>query len=98
MFLTWGSKSFDCATMHTLSRVPINQLNLQCQTSWLHGFLFICRFDAKHLFECFLEVAAPTSDDEPGFVLQTFPEDAARKDADRIKSVPPFVFPCKLEV
>ena len=56
----------------------------------------------KVLFDCFLEVVAPTTsnigeEEKPAWILQTFPPDYKDKEEDKLKSVPQFVFPCKTD-
>lgn len=56
------------------------------------------RRDAKHIFEGFLEVANPDVDGQDPFILQSFPANFKDKEADKLKMVPHFTFPCKLDI
>ena len=56
------------------------------------------RRDVKHIFDCFLEVAKPVSNDADPFILQTFPTDYKNKEADKLQQVPLFTFPCPLDM
>ncbi len=47
------------------------------------------------MFDVFLEVVAPKGDAAEPWPLQVYPP--GYKDKDRIKKVPPFVFPCEME-
>ena len=68
------------------------ELNLQ---SYL-----LFRSSPPHFFDAFVEVAAPdpTNPDSTPWVLQTYPANYKEKEQDKLKSVPQFVFPCKLEM
>ncbi len=59
---------------------------------------FFSRHDCQQLFECFLEVVAPSASSPEPWILQTYPPAYKDKEADRLKTVPDFVFPCKLEM
>jgi len=53
--------------------------------------------DPKRIFDCFLEIASPQNGVD-GWILQSFPASYKTKEADKLKSVPHFAFPCPLEV
>eukprot|EP00096_Caligus_rogercresseyi_P016836 TRINITY_DN985_c0_g1_i2.p1 TRINITY_DN985_c0_g1~~TRINITY_DN985_c0_g1_i2.p1 ORF type:complete len:866 (-),score=178.73 TRINITY_DN985_c0_g1_i2:255-2852(-) len=53
------------------------------------------RTDAKHLFDVFVEVVRPSSEEGDPWILQTFPHTVSRES---IHQVPQFVFPCELEI
>eukprot|EP00092_Neocalanus_flemingeri_P008285 GFUD01008931.1.p1 GENE.GFUD01008931.1~~GFUD01008931.1.p1 ORF type:complete len:819 (+),score=266.16 GFUD01008931.1:116-2572(+) len=48
----------------------------------------------KHVFDCFLEVVGPQGEGSQPWILQTFPPSYKDTEADRLKSVPQFTFPC----
>jgi len=48
----------------------------------------------KHVFDCFLEVVGPQGEGTQPWILQSFPPTYKDKEADRLKSVPQFTFPC----
>ena len=52
----------------------------------------------KHVFECFLEVVRPESEATQPWVIQSFPPDYKDREAEKIKSVPQFTFPCRTKV
>lgn len=56
------------------------------------------RLDAKQIFECFLEVAKPNSEDDSAFILQSYPLNYKDREQDKLAAVPKFTFPCQLEV
>jgi len=60
------------------------------------------RRDGHRIFECFLEVVRPaegqSGEEQEPWILQTYPPEYKDKEADRLKVVPAFVFPCPLEM
>jgi len=48
----------------------------------------------KHVFDCFLEVVGPQGEASQPWILQSFPPSYKEKEADKLKSVPQFTFPC----
>jgi len=54
--------------------------------------------DAKHVFDCFLEVVAPQGEADQPWILQSFPVSYKDKEAERLRSVPQFTFPCPTHV
>ena len=64
----------------------------------LEVHVLFSRRDAKHIFDCFLEVAKPFGDDQEPFILQSYPSQYKDREADKIKLVPHFTFPCTLDM
>jgi len=56
------------------------------------------RTDAKHVFDCFLEIVAPQSEKDQPWILQSYPANYKDKEAERLRSVPQFTFPCPTTV
>jgi len=56
------------------------------------------RTDAKHVFDCFLEIVAPQSEKDQPWILQSYPANYKDKEAERLRSVPQFTFPCPTNV
>merc|ERR1719309_956000 len=56
------------------------------------------RTDAKHVFDCFLEIVAPQTENEQPWILQSFPVNYKEKEAERLRAVPQFTFPCPTHV
>ena len=63
--------------------------------------IHICfRKNSKHVFDCFLEVVGPSDPlnqpkgQKDPWILQSYPPTFKDKEADKLKSVPHFVFPC----
>jgi len=56
------------------------------------------RHDPKYVFDCFLEVVSPQKENEEAWILQTFPSAQKTKEAESLKQVPQFAFPCKVAI
>jgi len=52
----------------------------------------------KHVFDCFLEIVGPQGEASQPWILQSFPPSYKDKEADRLKSVPQFTFPCPTSI
>ncbi|XP_054157247.1 DENN domain-containing protein 1B-like [Oppia nitens] len=61
------------------------------------GSRMMCFGDICHLFECYLEIACPSTatTDQP-FILQKYPDSYSQQEI--LKSVPQFAYPCPLDI
>ena len=69
--------------------------------SYIWGLFFIhfhYRRDAKHIFECFLEVGQPEDYSQNPYIIQSYPLNYKDREADKLQSVPAFTFPCQIEM
>ena len=90
-----------CKIQHGIS------YQVQIKTMFIHNLTniqepvfihFHFRRDAKHIFECFLEVGQPEDYSQNPYIIQSYPLKYKDTEKDNLKSVPGFTFPCKIEM